>query len=356
MTLYPRVKRVGDATLAGLGLVVTAPLMAATAAAVAVKLGRPVLFAQPRPGRDGRVFTMYKFRSMLTPDAEAGRITNEDRMTPFGALLRSTSLDELPSLWNVVKGDMSLVGPRPLRQKYLGRYSDTQRTRHSVRPGLTGLAQVSGRNALSWDDRFDLDVQYVASMSALLDLKIIARTVSKVLRRDGVQEEGQATMSEFFGPTRVDGLTLRRLASDDLSDRVEWLRDPSVRAGITIDFWPTLDGMRSWYQRASRNEHREDFVCVEIEDGTPLAMTGWTDEADGVAELYIYVRPQAQGRGVGRRTLQMLEARARQAGLTQLLLETKRANAAACRLYEGLGYVVDPGRSTETKIAMKKEL
>ena len=199
MTLYPRVKRVGDATLAGLGLVVTAPLMAATAAAVAVKLGRPVLFAQERPGKDGRVFTLYKFRSMKVEDQFDGPVTDADRLTSFGRWLRSTSLDELPSLWNVLRGDMSLVGPRPLLPEYLNLYTPRQARRHEVRPGITGLAQVSGRNAVGWEERFDLDIEYIQNISFLQDLSILWRTIRSVAVREGITAEGQMTMSRFTG-------------------------------------------------------------------------------------------------------------------------------------------------------------
>lgn len=199
MTLYPRVKRVGDATLAGLGLVVTAPLMAATAAAVAVKLGRPVLFAQERPGLDGEIFTLYKFRSMKDASQFEGPVSDADRLTAFGRALRASSLDELPSLWNVLRGDMSLVGPRPLLPEYLELYSARQARRHEVRPGITGLAQVSGRNEISWEQKLELDVHYVENFSLALDVMVLWRTVRSVLTREGISAEGEATVTRFRG-------------------------------------------------------------------------------------------------------------------------------------------------------------
>lgn len=180
-------------------LVAAAPVMGVTAALVARNLGRPVLFTQDRPGLNGKVFKLYKFRSMRDVDEAAGLVTDEERLTDFGRLLRSTSLDELPSLVNVLKGDMSFVGPRPLLVRYLDRYSPRQARRHEVRPGITGLAQVSGRNALGWEERFDLDVQYVDRVSLTLDARIVWRTLSAVLRRSGISAEGEATMSEFQG-------------------------------------------------------------------------------------------------------------------------------------------------------------
>jgi lipopolysaccharide/colanic/teichoic acid biosynthesis glycosyltransferase len=198
MTAY-RGKRALDLALAIPALVVSLPVQAVIAAGVRHQLGSPVLFRQTRPGLRGRPFVMQKFRTMRDVDPAAGLVTDDDRITPFGAFLRSTSLDELPTLWSIVRGDMSIVGPRPLLMQYLPLYNAEQARRHEVRPGLTGLAQVSGRNAISWDDRFRLDVEYVETASLLTDLRIIARTVGKVLRRDGISAEGTTTMPVFLG-------------------------------------------------------------------------------------------------------------------------------------------------------------
>ncbi len=194
---YDAAKRGLDITASAVGFVVTAPVQLVTAAAVLVAHGRPVLFRQPRPGRDGEVFELVKFRTMRLPDA--AHVTDAERLTGLGRFLRSTSLDELPTLWNVLKGDMSLVGPRPLLVEYLPRYSPTQARRHEVRPGITGLAQVSGRNALSWEEKFELDVEYVDHRGPRLDLVILWRTARSVLGRHGISEEGQATMTPFLG-------------------------------------------------------------------------------------------------------------------------------------------------------------
>jgi len=194
---YDVVKRGLDVTVSAVGLVVSAPVQVVTAGVVLVAHGRPVLFRQPRPGKDGVVFELVKFRTMRHPDAT--HVTDADRLTSVGRFLRSTSLDEVPTLWNVLKGDMSLIGPRPLLVEYLPRYSPQQARRHEVRPGVTGLAQVSGRNGLSWDDKFALDVEYVEQRSLVLDLTILVRTVRSVLRRQGINGEGEATMSVFLG-------------------------------------------------------------------------------------------------------------------------------------------------------------
>ena len=200
-TLYTRVgKRTVDVTAAALGLVVLSPVLAVVAGLVRTRLGTPVLFRQARPGLGGEPFEMIKFRTMTDArDAEGRLLPDADRLPPFGRFLRSASLDELPELWNVLKGDMSLVGPRPLLVRYLDRYTPEQARRHEVRPGITGLAQVSGRNALSWEDKFALDVRYVDQRSFWLDVKIVARTFLKVVRRDGISAPGETTMAEFVG-------------------------------------------------------------------------------------------------------------------------------------------------------------
>ena len=187
-------KRALDLVGAGLGLLVACLPMAGIALAVRFTMGAPVLFRQRRPGLGGEPFVLVKFRTMRSgPGEDAARLTR------FGRFLRASSLDELPELWNVVVGDMSLVGPRPLLMEYLDRYSPRQARRHEVRPGLTGLAQVEGRNTVAWEDRFELDVRYVETRSFALDLRIIARTVGAVLRRQGISGEGEATMTPFQG-------------------------------------------------------------------------------------------------------------------------------------------------------------
>jgi lipopolysaccharide/colanic/teichoic acid biosynthesis glycosyltransferase len=193
-------KAIGDRVLAILLLVLFWPFLIVIAAAVYFWLGSPIIFAQPRPGKNERIFTFYKFRTMTDRrDAHGQLLPDEDRLTAFGQWLRQTSLDELPQLWNVLKGDMSFVGPRPLMVVYLERYSREQARRHLVLPGITGLAQVKGRNALSWDEKFRLDVWYVDHWSLGLDLKVLVLTIWKVIRREGINQDGFATAEEFKG-------------------------------------------------------------------------------------------------------------------------------------------------------------
>lgn len=199
MTSYDPWKRLIDLVVGVVVLVVTLPAQGLIALVVHRKLGSPILFRQERPGKDEQVFELVKFRTMLAPDEKRGLLTDEQRMTALGAFLRSTSLDELPTLWNVVKGDMSLVGPRPLLVRYLERYTPEQRRRHEVRPGVTGLAQVSGRNAITWEEKFEKDLEYVDTRSLQLDLRIVSRTLVGVLRREGISDQDSATMAEFHG-------------------------------------------------------------------------------------------------------------------------------------------------------------
>jgi lipopolysaccharide/colanic/teichoic acid biosynthesis glycosyltransferase len=193
-------KRMLDILIAAGALALLSPLLLAIAGSVRVAIGSPVLFRQQRPGLAGQPFTILKFRTMTDARDEQGHLLPDaQRLPPFGRFLRSTSLDELPELWNVLKGDMSLVGPRPLLMQYLDRYTPQQARRHEVRPGITGWAQVNGRNALSWEQKFALDVWYVDHLSLSLDLKIIATTIGKIVKREGISQPGEATASEFMG-------------------------------------------------------------------------------------------------------------------------------------------------------------
>lgn len=210
--VYERyIKRPQDFCCALLATVCLSPLLAVIAALVRVKLGSPVLFAQERPGKDGKIFRLYKFRTMTDArDAQGRLLSDEERMTSFGKLLRSTSLDELPELFNILKGDMAVVGPRPLLVRYLPLYSERQARRHEVRPGLTGLAQVHGRNAMSWEEKFDWDVRYVDDVRFLRDWGIVFKTVRTVFLREGISSGTSETMEEFTGNSESDSDTVIR--------------------------------------------------------------------------------------------------------------------------------------------------
>lgn len=194
------IKRLQAIVLSLIAIIILSPILLITYLLVRVKFGKPVIFIQKRVGKDGKVFDLYKFRTMTNQRDEDGKLLPDDqRLTSFGKKLRSTSLDELPELFNVLKGDMALIGPRPLLVKYLPLYNGEQARRHEVRPGLTGYAQVNGRNAITWEDRFKLDVEYVDNVTFLNDWKIIFKTIKTVFKREGISEEGSATMDEFKG-------------------------------------------------------------------------------------------------------------------------------------------------------------
>lgn len=194
------VKRCLDFVLSLLALILLSPVLLIVAVLVRIKLGTPVIFKQERPGRNEKIFRMYKFRTMTDQKDNEGRLLpDEIRLTSFGKKLRSTSLDELPELFNILKGDMSIVGPRPLLVRYLPLYNERQRHRHDVRPGFTGLAQVNGRNSISWEEKFEWDIKYIQHITFLGDVKIILKTIKTVIRRDGISSETSVTMEEFKG-------------------------------------------------------------------------------------------------------------------------------------------------------------
>lgn len=194
------IKRILDITLSGAAIIVLSPVMGVTAILVKKKLGSPVIFKQKRPGKDEKIFTMYKFRTMTDARDEKGELLPDSvRLTKFGKMLRSTSLDELPELFNIFKGDMSIIGPRPLLVQYLPLYNERQKRRHEVRPGLSGLAQVNGRNAITWEQKFDYDVEYVEKVSFLLDVSIVIKTMIKTFRQENINAGSEVTMEVFTG-------------------------------------------------------------------------------------------------------------------------------------------------------------
>jgi lipopolysaccharide/colanic/teichoic acid biosynthesis glycosyltransferase len=198
--LQRSLKWIADRGVAAIALAILSPVLLAVAIAIYIRMGSPVLFAQPRPGKNGRIFTFYKFRTMTSDrDSEGNLLPDEQRLTAFGQFLRHTSLDELPQLWNVLKGDMSVVGPRPLMVEYLTRYTPQQARRHDVKPGITGWAQVNGRNTITWEEKFKLDVWYVEHWNLWLDWQILLQTVWKVLQKEGISQANHVTVEDFMG-------------------------------------------------------------------------------------------------------------------------------------------------------------
>ena len=207
----PTIKRAFDLVMIIPALIIASPLLIIVAVLAKMSLGSPVLFRQQRPGVGGKPFILYKFRTMTDErDAGGNLLPDDKRLTQLGRFLRSTSLDELPELLNVLKGDMSLVGPRPLLMQYLGRYTSEQARRHEVKPGITGWAQVNGRNALTWEEKFKMDVWYIDNWSFWIDLKIILMTICKILKREGVNQPGQATMEEFKGQSNCSSIRMKK--------------------------------------------------------------------------------------------------------------------------------------------------
>lgn len=198
-------KRLLDIILSLIGLIVLSPVLIITAILVRTKLGSPIIFKQQRPGKDSKIFTLYKFRTMTDKkDDEGNLLPNKERLTSFGKKLRSTSLDELPELLNILKGNMSIIGPRPLLVKYIERYDDNQIRRHEATPGLTGLAQINGRNAISWEEKFNLDIEYVDNITFISDLKILLKTVVKVFKKEGISQNETVTMEEFMENKNIE--------------------------------------------------------------------------------------------------------------------------------------------------------
>ncbi len=353
---YLRIKRAIDAIVASLALVLLLPLLLFVSLLILLTLGQPVLFTQVRPGLNEVPFRLYKFRTMRNKSSDKGLQSNAERMTRFGRIMRSTSIDELPSLWNIVRGDMSFVGPRPLRLSYLERYSAEQRKRHHVSPGLTGLAQSSGRNSIGWDDRIELDLRYVAEQSFFLDASILLRTAFSVVRRDGIVSEGEATMSEFYGPERTSRLALIELKEEHLPKRVEWLLDPRIRSGLSISFTPELSAMRRWFAAATANRQRLDLVTVERDSGHPVSMCGLNFTSDDSASLYVYVDPDRHGQGFGDETMSLLISRARRCGVRRLWLETPLENIRARHMYTKFGFEPAGVIENRDKLRMQKLL
>lgn len=336
---------------------VALPLGLGTAVAVRRQMGPPVLFRQPRIGHHGRVFDVLKFRTMTDDrDAQGNLLPDAERLPAFGRFLRRTSLDEIPQLLNVARGDMSFVGPRPLLVRYREHYSAEEFQRHTVRPGITGLAQVSGRNGLGWNERLALDAHYARTRTLLGDLAILIRTALQAVRSEGVSvvagDSGDPLDVERGHPSEGD-LQLRRLYRRDLPLRVEWMRSPSVSRHMNLPADVTLESTNTWYEGIQNDPLRREFA-VERTDGTVVAMTGLrATEAGGDAEFYTFVRPGCHGQGLGSRatdlTLRWADTHTVFDGTT---LTVARANTRALAIYRSRGFAVT--HETEDRLWMRR--
>lgn len=337
-------KRVIDTALVLLTAPLTIPAALLTAAAVRSKLGSPVIFKQQRIGLDEQPFTLFKFRSMLPETSPTGKeLTPAERLTPFGKALRKSSLDELPQLWNVLRGDMSLVGPRPLLPEYLPHYKEMERARHSVRPGVTGASQVSGRNTLGWDNRLLLDADYARYGTVAGDFAILASTVVGVLKRSGTHADpwghGEYLSVERSYPSDAR-LGLRRLEPDDAAIRVRWMSDPRTSALMNVPEQITVAETARWVVE-SRAPGRKDLVAYEHESGEPCAMLGVRAEFDlTFPEVHVFVDPDRQGEGLGTAAMALLVEWLRNEQSCGCWLTVSPDNIAAKALYEKLGFQI----------------
>ncbi|WP_211439860.1 GNAT family N-acetyltransferase [Corynebacterium glutamicum] len=338
------IKRVLDTTL----IVISAPLVVPVATVVAVlvkiNLGSPVLFRQNRIGLNDEEFSVLKFRSMLPEIAKDGRkLDASERVTPFGALLRRSSLDELPQLLNVLRGDMSLVGPRPLFTEYLPYYSSIERARHDVRPGITGLSQVSGRNNLGWDERLSIDVKYVEECGLLDDFRIIKRTLSGIARKSDIVAEPW-TQGEYLSVYRSypknDFYALRRFEPQDIEQRVRWMNDPRTRETLTVTGDITVESTEQWLKNARRDPLRKDFSVFDRKSSEVVAIAGYRSSSEEeIPVFYFAVDPDQQGKRIGSTTLELLiEFMRAQPGVSGAAGEIYVHNIRSIKIHERLGF------------------
>ena len=338
---------------------VVLPVAALTALAVRVKMGSPVLFTQKRIGLNEKPFTLLKFRSMLPETDKGGNpIPNEQRLTSFGRVLRKSSLDEIPQLLNVLRGDMSLVGPRPLLPEYLPFYTEDERERHTVRPGITGLAQVSGRNALGWDARLAKDSEYGKFGTLVDDAKILAKTVKQLVSREGTQSnpwESGEYLNVYRGYPRDEELILRRFEPHDIPTRVAWFNDPATSRTMRLGGPVTEAKTMEWLKRARANKLRRDYCVVDRITGEIAALIGHKREnPDSMPVVYIAVAPDRHGMGLGSRALSLLTLQMKEnERLPGAIAEIFTDNLASQRIFEKSGYQLDPNNDpSEDRLVM----
>lgn len=303
--------------------------------------GAGAFFTQERPGKDGRIFKVIKFKSMTDErDAEGRLLPDAQRLTKVGRFIRSTSLDELPQLLNVLKGDMALVGPRPLLPQYLPYYTKREQLRHSVRPGVTGWAQVNGRNFLTWDEKLDKDVWYVENLSFGLDVKIILLTIKNVMRREGVAIPRGIYLSQEREQNKkhlIDKFKIRLLRMEDLGLRVVWMKDPRVFETMNLNPANTLETTKVWFVKNQGKKDRADFV-VEYLDNV-VAFTGITNVEDGIGETYSFVSPTEHGKGFGTMARYLTcKYGFEKLSLRKIVSYCNEDNIASIRVNERLGY------------------
>lgn len=340
-------KRVFDTAIVIATAPITVPVGIATAVLVRINMGKPVFFKQDRVGLNEEVFPLLKFRSMLSEyDSQGNQRSVEERIPKFGHLLRRSSLDELPQLLNVLKGDMALVGPRPLLTKYVPHYKDSERARHSVRPGITGAAQVSGRNHLGWDVRLKMDADYARNSTFLDDLRILVKTFSGVFSSSGIAVPGDGAdfLDEHRTYPREDGFALRRFEFRDIPSRVEWFNHPATLEYMTFGSAITEEGTENWLRQARKDQLRGDYVLCDEATDEPIAVVGYRFyDPEDLPAIYIAVSPHEHSKGHGRRSSSLLLQHMKEnLNLPGAYAELYRDNGASYKLWERLSmYEVD---------------
>lgn len=343
-----RIKRLFDTLAILVTSPIWAPLTALTYATVRVVEGKPAIFRQTRIGLHGRPFEILKFRTMsnTTDTDHSGAISDTDRLTSLGRFLRRMSLDELPQIVNVLRGEMSLIGPRPLYPEYMAFYTPREQKRHAMRPGITGLAQTTGRNNVRWEERLETDVTYVEDWSFRRDMAILWNTLIAAIRSSGVSvvagETGEPLNVHRSYPSTPE-LGLRRFSIGDIPIRVHWMKHPTVRRHMRLPANPSVEDTIVWFRATLRDPTRVDLVVYEKSSAAPVAMIGARETPDHpLPELYIFVAPDRQGEGIGNQSLSLfyrwLEITRHFSGTS---LSVDKANTAAVALYRRFGFHID---------------
>jgi len=335
-----------DFLVALIGLLVLSPIFLFVMIALAIANNGKPFFFQKRPGKNEKIFSIIKFKSMNDrKDAQGNLLSDAQRLTPIGAFVRKTSLDEIPQLINVLKGDMSLIGPRPLLISYLPYYTKRENLRHTVRPGITGLAQISGRNTINWDERLELDAQYVENLSFKNDLLIFLQTIKSVInRRDIVVIPGEmfTTLDKYREIEKMFKLKAKYFDKKDISTKVLWMNDKRINHQMFFDLPATVENTQKWFEHNIGNKNRVDFSFIT--NGSYVAMGGFTniDHIANHAEFYVMVNPEMHGKGIGGKvSYWMYNYAFVKLNLNKIYLYTNKDNVSAYKIYERAGFKLE---------------
>lgn len=336
------VKRILDVLFSIFLLIVLSWLILIISIIVRIKLGSPIIFKQQRPGKDNDVFNIYKFRTMTDERDQNGKLLPDDvRLTKFGRLLRSSSMDELPELWNILIGEMSFVGPRPLLPSYIPYYKEKERIRHEVRPGLTGWAQINGRNATNWDERLEQDIYYVENMSFILDLKILFKTIGKVIKRSDILVGKQikvGKLSDVRSLGKIGSVSIRKFTEYDVNNKVKWINNPENNIYLHYDLPLDKEETFKWFERIKEKKDRLD--CIIEYNNVPVGVIGLLNIKNSKAEYYITLgEKKFKGKGISKIASKLLiDFSKENLNLKKIYAYTEVDNIAAQRLLESLGF------------------